>query len=156
MMSVKIEGTEVIINGINKMAASVLVEEKTVLTMAASETASLMKGNIDSRSGSLANSIDYKLDGLTAYIGPNDGRFGGRPVGRAVELGRSPGGGFPNWFDIAARYGVSTPVAFAMAKSIQQKGTQPGLRFIAKTFSQIVGIFTKYGIEVIYNIVNRF
>lgn len=159
MISVELKGVDDIIKGLSRMLNSVQPESLTMMERASSETADLMKSNIDSRSGSLASSIDYKVKSLgntiESEIGPDDGEFGGRPVGRAVELGRSPGGGFPNWFDIAARYGVSTNVAFLMAKKIQQQGTQ-GLRFVEKTYGQILGIFNKYGVEVIYKIANRY
>lgn len=159
MIKIELNGVEEVAAGINRMATEIQPQILAMMESASTETAQLMKSNIPNRSGSLANSIDYSLkimgNTIESEIGPNDSAFGGRPVGRAVELGRTPGGGFPNWFDIAARYGVSTSVAFLIAKKIQREGTM-GIKFVERTFSKIVNLFEKYGLEVVYRIANRF
>ena len=153
------KGIEEVANGLSRISTEIQPEILSMMERASQETAQLMKNNIPSQSGSLAESINYDLkvmgNTIESEIGPNDNAFGGRPVGRAVELGRSPGGGFPNWFDIAARYGVSLNVAFLMAKKIQEQGTT-GVKFVERTFGRISSLFMQYGLEVVYRVANRF
>jgi hypothetical protein len=147
---IEIKGDREAALAMERMAQSVEPNRLWAMQEAAKETVAIMKDLVPVRTGSLASSIDYDLrltgDDVTAEIGPNDA-YWGRPVGRAVELGRLPKTGhFPNWFDIAVRYGLSTAVAYKAAKTIFERGTLPGLRFVQKTLEIIKAPFLEIGI----------
>lgn len=156
---IEIKGDEAIVRGLNKMASSVMVELIQSMEDAAKETEQEMKSNIPNRSGSLERSIGYDIDtsngSVVAHIGPDDSQFEGRTVGRATELGRQSGGGFPNWNDIANRYGVSLGVAYAIAKKIHREGSR-GLFYAEKSLASLQGRFLQHGIQAVRAIAGKF
>jgi len=158
-LQIKIEGDREIITRMNNASRSIPDILKTMLEYSAIEVANIMKSKIPLRSGSLSGSVDYEMRGngmgAEAIIGPDDSQFNGRPVGRATELGRNSGGGFPNYYEIASRYGVPLATGFAIAKSIHNKGTRPGLQYISKTLRQAQGVLLKYGIKAVQEITQK-
>lgn len=160
MMSVKIEGEEQVVQGLKRALDSIPTTLRSQMEECAGEVEQIMKGNTKVQTGSLSDSISHEVKFTNtetiAHIGPSDSHFAGRPVGRATELGRNPGGGFPNWFEISNRYGVSTAVGYAIAKAIVERGTRPGLRYVEKTLSQTVRIFAEYGMNASRVIAQKF
>jgi len=154
---VEIKGDKEVAMALSRMADMVGPTLAKEMMKSAQEAANVMKDNVPVKTGSLKRSISYDIKGrgdeVSAEIGPSDSKWG-RPVGRAVELGRTPGGGFPNWLDIQARYGVSTAVAFRIAKSIWGKGSK-GLHFVQKSLSNIESVFERRGIRATMEIVQQ-
>jgi len=152
----EIIGDKEVLAGLTRMTAEVNPTLISELQLAAIETQDRMRGNIPNRyTGSLEASINYDIKGLEAEIGPDDSAFGGRSVGLGTEFGRLPGGRIPNWLDIQARYGVTTAHAFAIAKSIAQRGSR-GLGYVSKTFLEIGELFYNRGISVAMKVASLF
>lgn len=156
---IDLKGDKEIQQALLRMAESVSFEMLTALKNAAEETKDTMGENIPTRTGSLKSSlsIDFIDEGskITAHIGPDDANFEGRAVGRATELGRKAGGGFPNWNDIANRYGVSLGVAYAIAKKIQADGSS-GLFYAEKSVLTIQPMFMERGMQAVRRITSKF
>lgn len=158
-LDIKIQGVDEIFNSLMNVASSIPGEMAALLETSANEAQDMMRSNVSSKTGSLSRSISYQIEGtgmeMRATIGPNDGEFGGRPVGRSTELGRVPGGGFPNWYEIANRYGVSIGVGFLIAKKIHEQGSN-GIYYGRKTMDTMEGLFMQRGIETLYAIASRY
>lgn len=131
---------------------------KIMMEYCARDVADTMKANIPKRSGSLSESVGYEIRysgrSTEGIVGPDDQHFNGRPVGRATEIGRNPGGGFPNYFEIASRYGVSLAVGYTIAKGIYEKGTRPGLQYASRTLAKAQKLLRQYGIQAQRRIFN--
>lgn len=153
--SVKIEGMEEFIKGLERMADEAKFQPKDKLLEGAVRTSQTMRTLAPKRTGAFANTIDYKISGDVAEIGPDDGYYEGRPVGRAVELGRPPGQTPPPWIAIASRYGVGVASARRIAKAIGEQGTLPTL-FAEKTFDALSSFYDKLGLDAANEVVNRY
>jgi hypothetical protein len=157
--NIQMKGINELVSALKAMSGRITPAMYETLQEAADEAKSIMQEGINSRTGSLRDSIDYDIrdegNKISAYVGPNDSSFSGRPVGRATELGRSPGGGFPNWYDIANRYGVSLGVGYLIAKSIYEKGSS-GLFYGQKAEDIVKGTFLERGISAIRTITSTF
>jgi hypothetical protein len=90
------------------------------------------------RTGGLLDSIDIKSpDKSTRQIGPQ-GAFGtkGSPLPRRYGFYVDQGAGahFPNFSDVAKRYGVDERAGFAIARAISRKGT-PRTAFVTSNYA---------------------
>lgn len=158
-LDIKIDGVQEFVNSLMSVGAIIPEEMAALMESSAQEAEDMMRNNISSKTGSLASSIDHVIEGsgnqMKATIGPNDGNFGGRKVGIGAEMGKLAGKGFPNWFDISNRYGVSLGVGFLIAKKIHEEGSS-GIYYGRKTMDVMEAVFSERGIQMLYQVASRY
>lgn len=156
---IEIKGLPGLVNALRNMARTSTAEMMNSMEDSAMEASEIMRSNIPTRTGSLANAVSYDVRNegskVTAYVGPDDGNFGGRSVGRAVELGLGSGQAFPPAQEIADRYGLSLGVGFLVARAIHEKGSG-GVFYGQKTYDMVQGVFAQRGIATLYSIASKF
>lgn len=157
--SVSIKGLPGLVAALKNMANTSTAEMMNSMEESAQEAQEIMRSNIPSRTGSLSSAVSYEVRNegskVVAYVGPDDGNFGGRSVGRAVELGLGSGQAFPPASAIADRYGLSLGVGFLVARAIFQKGSG-GVFYGEKTYDMVEGLFAQRGISTLLQIANKF
>ncbi len=161
MVIINITGDKELIDALNRMASSVAPAAATGMRGAAEEVSQAMREVVPTETGSLQRSIgyDFKIEGneITARVGPSDVELSGgwgRPVGRAIELGRPPGKP-PPWFAIQARYGIGVAEARNIARKIGREGTI-GVHFVENTIGLTQVIMAEKGIQIVEEIVSNF
>lgn len=153
----EVKGDKQVISGLTNMANSVKFELNNSLKRMAERTESEMKGEAPRRTGSFSESIGYYLDtgAMMASIGPNDAVFGGRPVGRTIELGRTPGAARPPAKALMDRYGLTLGQAIQAAKTISERGVR-GNPFAMRTYEKIQPLVGRYSMEAVVKITEKF
>lgn len=154
MHTVRVEGLEEFVKGLERMASEVGTQKADKLQEGALRTAQALKISAPKATGAFAGTIDYDIFGDVAEVGPSDSYYGGRPVGRAIEEGRSPGTP-PPWYAISARYGVGVASAKRIAKVIGDRGT-PATKFVQNTYDSLQTYYDKLGLDAATAIVNKY
>jgi len=129
-------------------------EARIMLDRLATETKGRMRGEAPYKTGALSKSITVTVpDTFTRVIEPMaTNARPGNPYGKPVETGSRPGY-MPNVFSISQYFGVDMKIAFAIAKSIQQRGT-PANPFVSRTYNWIESAVSSHAFSFLNNLVH--
>lgn len=135
MINIQIEGGDGVVRGLRNMITESTRGADLMLTRAATDVQNKMKGEAPYRTGALSKSITVKIPSrFVRVIEPMARNIRpGNPYALPVATGSRPGY-IPNVFSISQYFGVNMKVAWAIAKSIKDKGT-PSHPYLSRTFS---------------------
>lgn len=136
-IKVHVTGQDNVIGGLRAMINEIPRASQTFLDRAAADTRDRMSNEAPYRTGALSKNIDISVPSrFVRHIEPIARNIRpGNKYALPVETGSNPRG-IPNVFSISTYFGVDMKVAFAIAKSIQDRGT-PANPFVGRTYNWV-------------------
>jgi hypothetical protein len=157
MINVKVNGVEGVVGGLESMAGGVPMEIQIFLDRAAQQVSERLNEEAPKgQTQQLSRNIEITAPNeFTRMIEPVALNLSGGKYALPVETGSKNYPSKPPYQNIAAYYGISPSLAFAIAASIQKKGT-PQNDFVTRAYGWVQGMIGDETAPFVESIIARY